>query len=143
MASACTAKRTSSRSASKRCRGRNTASGARKRRTATNSKPKPATWTSCCSTRPKISAKIRGRGQNPAPFVYLYRDAISASRTGTALAHRHSAGRVQSALSHVEETLFVLPKAFPHKLYEGASFEARVEMLRAATADSPNLSIAV
>ena len=31
----------------------------------------------------------------------------------------------------------MLPKAFPHKLYEGASFEARVEMLRAATADKP------
>jgi nicotinate-nucleotide adenylyltransferase len=48
-----------------------------------------------------------------------------------------------SALSHVEETVFVLPKAFPHKLYEGASFEARVEMLCAATADTPNFSVAV
>lgn len=49
----------------------------------------------------------------------------------------------QSALAHVEETIFVLPKAFPHKLYEGASFEARVEMLYAATADKPHFSIAV
>ncbi len=39
--------------------------------------------------------------------------------------------------------LFVLPRAFPHKLYEGASFEARMEMLRAATADWPSFSVAV
>jgi nicotinate-nucleotide adenylyltransferase len=49
----------------------------------------------------------------------------------------------QSALSQVAETLFVLPKSFPHKLYDGASFEARIEMLQAATADSPYFSIAV
>ncbi len=49
----------------------------------------------------------------------------------------------RSALARVEETLLVLPKAFPHKPFEGASFEARKEMLRAATADWPSLSVAV
>jgi nicotinate-nucleotide adenylyltransferase len=48
-----------------------------------------------------------------------------------------------AALPRVEEVLFVLPKAFPHKVYEGASFEERVNMLRAATADFHNSSIAV
>lgn len=35
----------------------------------------------------------------------------------------------QAALSRVDEVLFVLPRAFPHKPYSGASFEERVEML--------------
>ncbi len=48
-----------------------------------------------------------------------------------------------SALVHVEEIVFVLPRTFPHKPYEGASFDQRVEMLRAATADHPAFSIAV
>jgi nicotinate-nucleotide adenylyltransferase len=49
----------------------------------------------------------------------------------------------RSSLAHVEETLFVLPKEFPHKLFEGAPFEARVEMLLAATVDMPRFSVAV
>jgi nicotinate-nucleotide adenylyltransferase len=49
----------------------------------------------------------------------------------------------RSALEHVDETLFVLPRAFPHKSYDGAPFEARVEMLREATAGEPAFSIAV
>jgi nicotinate (nicotinamide) nucleotide adenylyltransferase len=49
----------------------------------------------------------------------------------------------QSALARVEEILLVLPKALPHKTFEGASFEARIEMLRVATADWPSLSVAV
>jgi nicotinate-nucleotide adenylyltransferase len=48
-----------------------------------------------------------------------------------------------SALAHVEETLFVLPRAFPHKPFEGAPFEARVAMLLAATADTRSFSVAV
>jgi nicotinic acid mononucleotide adenylyltransferase len=49
----------------------------------------------------------------------------------------------RSALAHVEETLFVLPKEFPHKPFEGAPFEARVAMLLAATAGMPSFSVAV
>ncbi|MGA7235052.1 MAG: hypothetical protein WBY44_05210 [Bryobacteraceae bacterium] len=49
----------------------------------------------------------------------------------------------QSSLFQVDETLFVLPKALPHKLYEGAPFETRIEMMRAVTADWPRFSIAV
>jgi nicotinate-nucleotide adenylyltransferase len=47
------------------------------------------------------------------------------------------------ALANVEEALFVLPKEFPHKLFEGAPFEARVAMLLAATSDTPRFSVAV
>ncbi len=49
----------------------------------------------------------------------------------------------QAALSSVDEVLFALPRAFPHKKYTGASLEQRVEMLRAAVADRPGCSIAV
>lgn len=48
-----------------------------------------------------------------------------------------------SALAHVEETLFVLPKEFPHKSFEGAPFEARLAMLRAVIAGTQRFSLAV
>ena len=38
--------------------------------------------------------------------------------------------------------LFVLPRAFPHKEYTGASFETRVEWLRAALGGNPRFSLA-
>jgi nicotinate-nucleotide adenylyltransferase len=47
-----------------------------------------------------------------------------------------------SALEHVDEVVFVLPRVLPHKPFSGASFEERVEMLRAATAAEPRWSIA-
>lgn len=48
----------------------------------------------------------------------------------------------QAALGLVDEVVFVLPRNFPHKEYAGATFAERVEMLRAAAADHPRLSIA-
>jgi nicotinate-nucleotide adenylyltransferase len=48
-----------------------------------------------------------------------------------------------SALKHVDEVVFVLPRAFPHKVYEGAPFEIRVKMLRAIASQDPAFSIAV
>ncbi|MBZ5724283.1 MAG: hypothetical protein LAP87_04740 [Acidobacteriia bacterium] len=48
----------------------------------------------------------------------------------------------QAALARVEEVLFVLPRAFPHKEYSGASFEDRAAMLRAALGGHPAFSLA-
>ena len=48
----------------------------------------------------------------------------------------------RAALASADEVLFVLPRAFPHKPYSGASFEDRVRMLAAAVADEPRFSIA-
>lgn len=42
----------------------------------------------------------------------------------------------RAALEIVDEVLFVLPRMFPHKSYEDASFEQRIEMLRPACAQS-------
>jgi nicotinate-nucleotide adenylyltransferase len=47
-----------------------------------------------------------------------------------------------SALSCADEALFVLPRAFPHKPYHGASFEDRVRMLLAATEHEHRFSVA-
>ena len=48
----------------------------------------------------------------------------------------------RAALAFVDEVLFVLPRAFPHKAYTGASFEDRVRMLAAAVEDEARFSIA-
>jgi nicotinate-nucleotide adenylyltransferase len=47
----------------------------------------------------------------------------------------------QAALSEADEVLLVLPRVFPHKPYEGASFEQRIGMLRAATTAETRFSI--
>jgi nicotinate-nucleotide adenylyltransferase len=48
----------------------------------------------------------------------------------------------QAAASCVDEVLFVLPRAFPHKEYSGATFLQRVELLCLALASFPHFSIA-
>ena len=40
----------------------------------------------------------------------------------------------------LDEVVFLLPEVFPHKGWEGATFEQRVEMLQAALADEPRFS---
>lgn len=47
----------------------------------------------------------------------------------------------KAALAEVDEVLFVLPRMFPHKSYEGASFEERVRMLELVLAGEPRFSI--
>jgi nicotinate-nucleotide adenylyltransferase len=56
------------------------------------------------------------------------------------VAHLALAG---AALEHVDEVVFVLPSAFPHKTYAGARLDERAAMLRAAVAKEPAFSVAV
>jgi nicotinate-nucleotide adenylyltransferase len=56
------------------------------------------------------------------------------TRAHLALAH--------AALATAREVLFVLPRQFPHKPYDGASFDERREMLLAATVHEPRYSSA-
>ncbi len=49
----------------------------------------------------------------------------------------------RAALAQVDEVVFVLPRVFPHKAYQGASLEQRAEMLLRATDGEPRFSIAV
>lgn len=48
----------------------------------------------------------------------------------------------RAAYKLVDEVVVVLPRALPHKVYTGASFVQRVDMLLAAFADEPGCSIA-
>jgi nicotinate-nucleotide adenylyltransferase len=49
----------------------------------------------------------------------------------------------RAALSVVDEVLFVLPRAFPHKRYEGPGLAERLRLVEAATAGEPRFSVAV
>lgn len=49
----------------------------------------------------------------------------------------------RAALAHAGEVVFVLPRAFPHKEYEGPTLEQRLEMMERATAGEPRFSVAV
>ncbi|HZT28748.1 MAG TPA: nicotinate-nicotinamide nucleotide adenylyltransferase [Bryobacteraceae bacterium] len=47
----------------------------------------------------------------------------------------------RTVLAKADEILFVLPRVFPHKAYEGADFTQRVRMLEAACIGEPRFSI--
>jgi len=51
-------------------------------------------------------------------------------------------GLARAALAQVDEVVFVLPRRFPHKPYEGAPFEERIAMLVEALAAEDRFSIA-
>jgi nicotinate-nucleotide adenylyltransferase len=48
----------------------------------------------------------------------------------------------RAALECVDEVVFVIPRVFPHKAFEGATFEQRIAMLRTALAGDKPFSIA-
>ena len=75
----------------------------------------------------------RAAGQ-PARLGILPAAFNPPTRAHLALAH--------SALATVDEVLFVLPRGFPHKSYEDATFDQRVQMVLAATTSEPRYSIA-
>ena len=49
----------------------------------------------------------------------------------------------QAALAELDEVVLVLPRVFPHKTYDGASFTQRVDLLRAVLGHHPRLAAAV
>jgi nicotinate-nucleotide adenylyltransferase len=56
------------------------------------------------------------------------------------LAHLTMAGQALQQY-RLDEVLFLLPMELPHKAFSEATFEQRLEMLRAAVAEEPRLSI--
>ena len=48
----------------------------------------------------------------------------------------------RAALSRVDEVVYILPRVFPHKSYEGASFAQRAQLLCGASGDDPGVSVA-
>jgi nicotinate-nucleotide adenylyltransferase len=49
----------------------------------------------------------------------------------------------EAALSLVDEVVFVLPRAFPHKEYAGSTLEQRAELVRDAIAGAPRFSLGI
>ena len=84
----------------------------------------------------------------PGSMIEFFRRAAAVTRRLGILAGtfnpptRAHLALARAAAGHVDEVLFVLPREFPHKTYEGASFDDRIEMLRLAVADDPRFSIA-
>src|SRR5580692_10426770 len=63
--------------------------------------------------------------------------AVNAKRIGVIAGAFNPVTRAHVALAeaaraHVDEMVFAVPRAFPHKEYSGASLDHRVEMLRRA-----------
>src|SRR6478672_10163922 len=48
----------------------------------------------------------------------------------------------RAGLELVDEVVFVLPRALPHKEYAGASFTERMDLLAAAVRECPRYSVA-
>jgi nicotinic acid mononucleotide adenylyltransferase len=49
----------------------------------------------------------------------------------------------QAALDYAPEVVWLLPRAFPHKAFDGADFAQRLEMLCAIARTEPRFSVAV
>lgn len=47
----------------------------------------------------------------------------------------------RAAFPYADEVLFVLPRVFPHKAWEGASFDERLSLLLQATSDETRFSV--
>jgi len=78
-------------------------------------------------------------GPGPAPPPPRRVGILAGAFNPVTVAH---VALARAALSHVDQVLFVLPQAFPHKPYHGASFAQRVQMLHAAIAEEPAFSVA-
>ena len=57
------------------------------------------------------------------------------------IAHLQLAGEARDQ-HQLDQVVFLLPRAFPHKHYGDTDFDQRLDMLRAATADDPTFAIA-
>lgn len=79
---------------------------------------------------------------------FVRRAAATPSKLGVLPGAFHPPTRAHLALARaalplVEEVVFVLPRAFPHKQYEGVGLAERLRLLEDATADEPRFSVAV
>ncbi len=77
---------------------------------------------------------ILRRARTPAKRIAV----LSGTFNPPTRAHLALAG---AALHHAGEILFVLPKTLPHKTFDGASFDERLEMVLRATAGHPQYSV--
>jgi nicotinate (nicotinamide) nucleotide adenylyltransferase len=76
---------------------------------------------------------VRARG-SPARLGIFSGSFNPPTRAHLAVAH--------AGLAYTDEVVFIVPRVFPHKRFDGASFEERVAMLRACIAEEPRFSVA-
>jgi len=79
---------------------------------------------------------------------FLLRSATAPRRLGILSGSFHPITRAhvalaEAALAEVDEVLLVMPRAFPHKAYEGVSLEERIELVRRVVEDRAQFSVAV
>jgi nicotinate (nicotinamide) nucleotide adenylyltransferase len=79
---------------------------------------------------------------------FIRRAAGTPSRLGVLPGSFHPPTRAHLALARaalglVDEVVFVLPRAFPHKRYEGVGLAERLRLVETATAGEPRFSVAV
>ncbi len=79
---------------------------------------------------------------------FVRRAAATPSKLGVLPGAFHPPTRAhlalaRAALGSVDEVVFVLPRAFPHKQYEGVGLAERLRLVEAATAGEPRFSVAV
>lgn len=79
---------------------------------------------------------------------FLSRVAERASKLGILPGAFHPPTRAhlalaRAALAEVDEVLFVLPRAFPHKQYEGVGLAERARLMAAAAAGEPRFSVGI
>ncbi len=78
---------------------------------------------------------------------FFVRAAVSPARLGVFPGTFNPPTRAHLALAHtalaeVDAVIFVLPRTVPHKDYECAAFEQRIELLRGALRGEPRFSLA-
>ena len=78
---------------------------------------------------------IRRVGTEPKRLAIFAGSFNPPTRAHVALAN--------AALGRVDELLFVIPRAFPHKDFHGAALEERLEMLRRIADAEPRFSIGI
>jgi nicotinate-nucleotide adenylyltransferase len=82
-----------------------------------------------------LEFQTRAVNRNPARVV-LFPGAYNPPTVAhVAIAH--------AALRRVDEVIWILPRAFPHKGFDGADLDARIQMLRTVAQSDPRFSAAV
>jgi nicotinate-nucleotide adenylyltransferase len=84
---------------------------------------------------------------NLAMMTFFIRSGVQPRRLGVFPGSYNPPTRAhlalaQAALLETDEVVFVIPRTFPHKPFEGASFDQRISMLRQLAAADPRFSVA-
>lgn len=89
---------------------------------------------------------MRESEQMPLDFLYRREHPVAAAAVFPGAWNPPTIAHVEiarAALGRVEEVVWVIPRQFPHKTWEGADFRERCQMLRELAAATPGFSAAM